>query len=120
MNISNLLKVAWDAILRNKTRTLLTILGVVIGIASVIAMVSIGQSSSQSITEQVSSMGTNMIMVMRANQRRGGVSMGSDNSQSLTISDAERIKNEAKFISYVSPSVSASGQITLVPANICL
>ena len=111
MNISNLLKVAWDAILRNKTRTLLTILGVVIGIASVIAMVSIGQSSSQSITEQVSSMGTNMIMVMRANQRRGGVSMGSDNSQSLTISDAERIKNEAKFISYVSPSVSASGQI---------
>lgn len=111
MNISNLLKVAWDAILRNKTRTLLTILGVVIGIASVIAMVSIGQSSSQSITEQVSSMGTNMIMVMRANQRRGGVSMGSDNSQSLTISDAERIRNEAKFISYVSPSVSASGQI---------
>lgn len=111
MNISNLLKVAWDAILRNKTRTLLTILGVVIGIASVIAMVSIGQSSSQSITEQVSSMGTNMIMVMRANQRRGGVSMGSDNSQSLTISDAERIKNEAKFISYVSPLVSASGQI---------
>lgn len=111
MNISNLLKVAWDAILRNKTRTLLTILGVVIGIASVIAMVSIGQSSSQSITDQVSSMGTNMIMVMRANQRRGGVSMGSDNSQSLTVSDAERIKQEARLVSYVSPLVSAAGQI---------
>lgn len=111
MNISNLLKVAWDAILRNKTRTLLTILGVVIGIASVIAMVSIGQSSQQSITEQVSSMGTNMIMVMRANQRRGGVSMGADNSQSLTVSDVERIRKEAQYISYVSPLVSASGQI---------
>lgn len=111
MNIANLLKVAIDAILRNKTRTLLTILGVVIGIASVIAMVSIGQSSQQSITEQVSSMGTNLIMVMRANQRRGGVNMGADNVQTLTVSDAERIKKEAKYVSYVSPLVSASGQV---------
>lgn len=110
MNLSNLLKVAWDAILRNKTRTLLTILGVVIGIASVIAMVSIGQSSSQSITDQVSSTGTNMIMVMRANQRRGGVNMGSDNSQSLTVSDALSLKN-CKNVSMVSPLVAASGQI---------
>ena len=111
MKIANLLKVAIDAILRNKTRTLLTILGVVIGIASVIAMVSIGQSSQQSITEQVSSMGTNLIMVMRANQRRGGVNMGADNVQTLTVSDAERIKKEAKYVSYVSPLVSASGQV---------
>ena len=72
MNISNLLKIAYDAILRNKTRTLLTILGVVIGIASVITMVSLGQSSTQSINNQVSQMGTNMIMVMRSQQRRGG------------------------------------------------
>ncbi|MCQ2218636.1 MAG: ABC transporter permease [Paludibacteraceae bacterium] len=111
MNIANLLKVAIDAILRNKTRTLLTILGVVIGISSVIAMVSLGQSSQQSITEQVSSTGTNMIMIMNANQRRGGVNMGSSNAQSLSISDAEVIEKQATYISMVSPLVSASGQI---------
>ncbi|MCQ2192229.1 MAG: ABC transporter permease [Paludibacteraceae bacterium] len=111
MNIANLLKVAWDAILRNKTRTLLTILGVVIGISSVIAMVSLGQSSQQSITEQVSSTGTNMIMIMRANQRRGGVNMGSDNAQSLTIADVNVIEKQAKYVSMVSPLVSAGGQI---------
>lgn len=111
MNITNLLKVAWDAILRNKTRTLLTILGIVIGISSVIAMVSIGQSSQQSITNQVSSMGTNLIMVMRANQRHGGVNMGAESSQSLTIADAKLIASKAQYVSLVSPLVAASGQI---------
>ena len=110
MSILNLLKIAYQAILRNKTRTFLTILGVVIGISSVIAMVSLGQSSTENINNQVSSMGTNMIMVMRANQRRGGVSMGNDNVQSLTVSDVNAIKSQSKYVSMCSPSVSASGQ----------
>ena len=63
MNFSNLIKLAIRAIMRNKTRALLTMLGVVIGIASVITMVSIGQSATQNTKAQFSSMGTNMIMV---------------------------------------------------------
>ena len=61
MNIGNLLKIAYSSIMRNKTRTLLTILGVVIGISSVIAMVSLGQSSQKNINNQVSTMGTNSV-----------------------------------------------------------
>jgi putative ABC transport system permease protein len=110
MNIGNLLKIAYSSIMRNKTRTLLTILGVVIGISSVIAMVSLGQSSQKNINNQVSTMGTNMIMVMRADQHKGGVNMGSDNTQTLTVSDAEAIRSRCKYVSMVSPMVSASGQ----------
>ena len=111
MNISNLIRISYNAILRNKTRSLLTMLGIIIGISSVIAMVSLGQSSQQNINEQISTMGTNLIMVMRANQRKGGVSMGNANVQSLSVKDCELIKEKCKNVSLVSPMVSASGQI---------
>ncbi len=111
MNILNLLKIAYKALIRNKTRALLTMLGIIIGIASVIAMVSLGQSSSRSINDQISSMGTNLIMVMRANQRQGGVSMGSGNVQTLTEKDVDAILQKAKDISMASPMVSAGGQL---------
>ena len=71
MKLLNLLKIAYKALIRNKTRALLTMLGIVIGISSVIAMVSLGQSSQQNINNEISSMGTNLIMVMRNNQRQG-------------------------------------------------
>jgi len=111
MNLLNLLKIAGKALLRNKTRAFLTMLGIIIGISSVIAMVSLGQSSSQSITNQISSMGTNLIMVMRGNMRQGGVSMGNANVQTLTEKDVEAIRSQAKYISVVSPVVSSSGQL---------
>ena len=111
MNIINLIKIAWEALLRNKTRALLTMLGIIIGIASVIAMVSLGQSSQQSINNQISTMGTNLIMVMRQSQRQGGVNIGSGNVQSLKASDVEVIEQKAKYVSMISPSVSASGQL---------
>lgn len=111
MKIANLLKIAWSALMRNKTRSLLTMLGIIIGISSVIAMVSIGQSSTKSIGGELSSMGTNLIMVMRASQRQGGVNIGSGNVQSLKVSDVDAIKERAKNVSMVSPSVSSSGQI---------
>ncbi|MDR2041294.1 MAG: ABC transporter permease [Tannerella sp.] len=111
MNILSLFKIASKALLRNKTRAFLTMLGIIIGIASVIAMVSIGQSSSQSINNQISTMGTNLIMVMRTSQRQGGVNIGSTNVQTLKASDAEAIRNQAKYVSAVSPVVSASGQL---------
>ncbi|MDR2814800.1 MAG: ABC transporter permease [Prevotellaceae bacterium] len=111
MNFLNLLKIAYRALLRNKTRALLTMLGVIIGIASVIAMVSIGQSSSKSINDQISSMGTNLIMVMRSWQRQGGVNVGSGNVQTMTARDVDAIRENCRHISMVSPVVNASGQI---------
>ena len=117
MNIANLLKIAYKALLRNKTRALLTMLGIIIGIASVIAMVSLGQSSSQSINSQISSMGTNLITVMRSNQRSGGVSQGSGNVQSLRAKDVDAILQQAKNISMASPVVNASGQLVMGSNN---
>jgi putative ABC transport system permease protein len=111
MNILNLFKIAGKALFRNKTRAFLTMLGIIIGIASVIAMVSIGQSSSQSINNQISGMGTNLIMVMRTSQRQGGVNVGATNVQTLKASDAEAIRSQAKYVSAVSPLVNASGQL---------
>ena len=111
MNFYNLFKIAYTALLRNKTRALLTMLGIIIGISSVIAMVSLGQSSSVSINDQISSMGTNLIMVMRASQRQGGVNIGSGNVQTLKVSDVEAIRKKAKYISMVTPVVNSSGQL---------
>ncbi len=111
MNLFNLFKIAYKALLRNKTRALLTMLGIIIGIASVITMVSLGQSSSRSINDQVSSMGTNLIMVMRQSQRQGGVNIGSGNVQTLTESDVDAIHKQAKYISEATPIVNASGQL---------
>ena len=97
--------------MRNKTRTALSMLGIVIGIAAVIAVVNLGEGLKQSTANQLSDMGTNLIMVMRANQRRGGVSMGSSNVQSLKVRDAELIAKNAKNITMVSPVVNSGGQV---------
>jgi putative ABC transport system permease protein len=111
MNLLNLFKIAYQALRRNKTRAFLTMLGIIIGISSVIAMVSLGQSSSQSISNQISSMGTNLIMVMRASQRQGGVNIGSENVQTLTAKDIDAIRTKAKYVNAVSPLVNAGGQL---------
>lgn len=111
MNFSNLFKIAWKALLRNKTRALLTMLGIIIGIGAVIGMVSIGQSSTKSINNEISSMGTNMIMVMRKAERRGGVNIGSGSVQTLKASDVDAILNRSDYVGMASPVVSSAGQI---------
>ncbi len=111
MKILNLLKIAWTALLRNKTRALLTMLGIIIGIGSVIGMVSIGQSSSASISGQISEMGTNVIIVLRKAQRSGGVNIGRDNVQSMKATDADAIVSGSQYISMASPIVNSAGQI---------
>jgi len=111
MNILNLIKLAYRALIRNKTRAFLTMLGIIIGISSVIAMVSLGQSSQKSVSSQISSMGTNLIMVMRGNMRQGGVNMGNSNLQTLTERDVTAILERCKYVSACSPVVSASGQL---------
>lgn len=111
MNISNLIKVAFFALKRNKFRAFLTMLGIIIGVASVIAMLAIGQGSKQSIQNQISSMGSNMIIVMPASQQMGGVQQGGSNMQSLEVSDASYIKASCPSVVNVSPEVRSSGQV---------
>ena len=111
MDLLNLTRISAKALLRNKTRSALSMLGIVIGIAAVIAVVNLGEGLKQSTANQLSDMGTNLIMVMRANQRRGGVSMGSSNVQSLKVKDCEYIAKNAKNITMVSPVVNSGGQV---------
>ncbi len=103
--------------MRNKARALLTMLGIIIGIASVIAMVSLGQSSQANINSQLSSMGTNLISVQRQWQRRGAVNTGSDNTQSLKEQDVEAIERRAKEISMVTPALNTNAQLIYGNAN---
>ena len=111
MNFYNLFKIAYKALLRNKTRALLTMLGVIIGIGSVIAMESLGQSSQASINQELSSMGTNMISVMRQRRQRSAVNTGGTNTQSLIESDVDAIAQKAKNISMITPTVQTNAQL---------
>ncbi len=111
MKIFNLVRIAYCALMRNKTRAFLTMLGIVIGIASVITLVSVGQSSSSNIRNEISSTGSNMVFVMPGNQEQGGISMGFADSKSLTGKDVELLKTNASLLEGVSAAVSSSGQL---------
>jgi len=111
MSLSNLLRIAVRALVRNRLRAILTMLGIIIGVASVIAMLALGEGSKRSMRDEMSKMGTNMIMVMPNFQRRGGVSLGSSSSNAMKMSDVVALRNEATAIAAVSPEVRASGQI---------
>jgi putative ABC transport system permease protein len=110
MNIRNLLKLAFYALKRNKFRALLTMLGIIIGVASVIAMLAIGEGSKKSIQDQISSMGTNLVSVSPGSQQRGGVQLGNSGAINLTMKDIEAIRAECPSISDLSPEVRANGQ----------
>jgi putative ABC transport system permease protein len=110
MNYTNLTKIAKNALMRNKFRAFLTMLGIIIGVASVIAMLAIGQGSKKSIQDQMSSMGSNLVFIMPGSQQRGGIMMGNSGSQSLKMADVEAIKQQCTDISAVSPEVRSSGQ----------
>ena len=109
MRVNNLFKIAWRAILLNKTRTLLTMLGIIIGVGSVIAMLAIGEGSKESIKAEISSMGSNMINIRPGAGFRGGVRMDPGAMQSLTLDDYEALQH-AEYLSSVSPVVNAGGQ----------
>ncbi len=110
MNYKNLIKVALKALSNNKLRGFLTMLGIIIGVGSVIAMLAIGQGSKRSIREQISEMGSNMIMIHPGTGRFGGVRQSASSMQTLKIEDYKTIINETSYISACSPSVSSSGQ----------
>ena len=109
MNFANLLKIALKALNNNKLRCFLTMLGIIIGVASVITMLAIGQGSKNSIKEQISEMGSNMIMIHPGNMQRGGVRQSADDMQTLKIADYEALQSRPG-ITAISPSVNSSGQ----------
>ncbi len=111
MNYGNLVKIALKALSNNKFRGFLTMLGIIIGVASVIAMLAIGQGSKRSIREQISEMGSNMIMIHPGADRFGGVRQSASDMQTLKLEDYQTILHEASYISAVSPVVNASGQV---------
>ena len=111
MSFINLMKVAMKAIMNNKFRSFLSMLGIIIGVAAVIVMMAIGQGSKESIRENISAMGTNIIMIRPgADKGMGGVRQDPSSMQTLKVDDYEALKKEKKYVSYVSPEVTASGQ----------
>jgi putative ABC transport system permease protein len=111
MNYSNLFKIAVRALIRNKLRAILTILGIVIGVASVIAMLAIGEGSKQSIRTEMSSLGTNMIIIVPAFRAARGVNIGGSGGTSLKYSDVVNLRNDAVNLSAVSPEIRAAAQV---------
>lgn len=110
MNLTNLFRIALRALSNNKMRGFLTMLGVIIGVASVITMLAIGQGSKKSIQAQISEMGTNIIMIQPGADIRGGVRQDASAMETLKLNDYETIRSEARFITYISPTVNSSGQ----------
>lgn len=117
MNTINLIRVALKAMARNKTRTFLTMLGIIIGVASVIAMLAIGEGSKQSIQNQISKMGTNMIMIFPNGDAPGGVRLEASSMESLDMDDVNKIIKESNYLSGVSPMVSGRGQVVYGSKN---
>lgn len=111
MNGTNLFKIAFRALSNNKLRAFLTMLGIIIGVASVITMLAIGQGSKRSIQAQISEMGSNMIMIHPGADMRGGVRQDPSAMQTLKLTDYEDLRNKTNFLSAVSPNVSSSGQL---------
>ncbi|MCV9927028.1 ABC transporter permease [Flavobacterium sp. LS1R49] len=110
MKIANLFLIALKALRRNKLRALLTMLGIIIGVASVIAMVAIGQGSKKSIQDQLASMGSNMITIRPNSNIAAGARLDFSNVQTLTLSDVDALKKESIHLNAISPAVSSKGQ----------
>ncbi len=111
MNGTNLFKIALRALANNKMRAFLTMLGIIIGVASVIAMLAIGQGSKRSIQQQISEMGSNMIMIHPGGDIRGGVRQDASSMQTLKLENYEKLRDECMYLSAISPNVSSSGQL---------
>jgi putative ABC transport system permease protein len=117
MNFKNLLKIAMNALLRNKLRAFLTMLGIIIGVASVIAMLGIGQGSKQSIQQQIAGMGLNLVTVIPGSQERGGVQFGFSTQQTLKETDVDAILADCPAVLAATPEVRGNGQVVFGALN---
>lgn len=111
MRILNLFKVAFRSLLRNKLRSFLTMLGIIIGVASVIAMLAIGEGSNQNIKASVASLGTNSIMVYPGNNAMGGVSQGAASNKTIRVEDVDAIRANCDLVNFISPVDQKRAQV---------
>ncbi|HEX8163390.1 MAG TPA: ABC transporter permease [Pyrinomonadaceae bacterium] len=113
MNFQSIIRVAFRALVRNKMRALLTMLGIIIGVSAVIAMVSIGQGAQASVQAQIEGMGTNLLFVSAGAQNVGGVRGGAGDAGSNTLQadDLDAIRREVPSVALVSPSVNSRAQL---------
>ncbi|MBV8252132.1 MAG: ABC transporter permease [Chitinophaga sp.] len=117
MSIFNLIRLALRALQRNKLRAFLTMLGIIIGVAAVIAMVAIGQGSKESIQTQLGNMGSNMVTILPSSNVAGGARMDASSFQSLTLVDVTALQKQATLLTAVSPVASIKGQSISGPFN---
>jgi putative ABC transport system permease protein len=119
MNLLMIIRVAFRALIRNKMRASLTMLGIIIGVSAVIAMVSIGQGASASVQAQIESIGTNLLFVSAGSQNVGGVrgGIGDNGTNTLTVEDLEAIKREVPSVSMVTPAVNTRQQLVASNSN---
>jgi putative ABC transport system permease protein len=119
MNILMIFRIAFRALARNKMRSVLTMLGIIIGVSAVIAMVSIGQGAQQSVQDQIASVGTNLLFVGAGSQNVGGVrsGTGATNSNTLTVDDIEAIRREIPSVAMASPTVNTRAQMVFGNQN---
>ena len=111
MKLARIQKIAFKSILKNKTRSILTSLGIIIGVCSVIVMVAVGQGSQARIEEQINSLGTNLLMVFPGSSSQGGVHRGAGSFNKMKLTDCEAIAERAEHVKYVSPIIRSGGQV---------
>jgi len=111
MKTLNIIRSAFRALRRNKMRSFLTMLGIIIGVAAVIAMLAIGQGAEYSVKQQISALGTNVLIVFPGSQQQGGLRVGAGSMTTLTESDAAAIEKECPAVAYVSPGARSGGQV---------
>lgn len=111
MLFSESFQMALTSLYANKMRTLLTMLGIIIGVGAVIALVSVGMGVRSNVTSSIASLGSNMLIVSPGSSNRGGVRGAAGSMQTLKYDDAKAIGDKIKNIDYVSPTVSASYQV---------
>jgi putative ABC transport system permease protein len=111
MKSSVLIRVAGESIRKNKMRTLLTMLGIVIGVGAVIIMVAVGQGAQQGIANQINALGTNLLVITAGASNTGGVSQGAQAFNRLTVDDAEKLKREGTLFAGVTPVVMTRTQV---------
>jgi putative ABC transport system permease protein len=117
MKTSNLIRIASQSIIKNKMRTLLTMLGIIIGVGAVIVMVAVGMGARSQIRDQINGLGTNLITVTPGSSNAGGVSQGAGTFNRLQLSDAEKLKREAVTLAGVSPVIATGAQAISGTAN---
>jgi len=111
MHLKNLLKVALKSIFKSRMRSLLTALGIIIGVAAVVVMVAIGDGAQIQVEQQISALGSNLIVVFPGSSTTGGVSMGAGSINRFTMEDVNKIQDEATAIKAVTPIVRTGGQV---------